>query len=82
MVADWRRKCRANQALEKETREGTLDLDLGVVRNNWLEYGVVCEDLCNAAELCDDQCDRGYEVLHPYMILDIKCRHGDVLVPL
>ena len=52
MVGDWRRKTRANQALEKETREGTLDLD--VVRNNWLEYGVVCEDLCNAAELCDD----------------------------
>ena len=54
MVGDWRRKTRANQALEKETREGTLVLDLGVVRNNWLEYGVVCEDLCNAAELCDD----------------------------
>jgi len=82
MVADWRRKTRSNRALEKEAREGTLEVDLGVVRNQWVESGAVYEDIYTAAELYgvyDDLYDHGY--FKPCVMLDIKYRHGDMLVP-
>jgi len=81
-IADWRRKIRSDKALEKAAREGTLEVDLGVVRKQWVDSGAVYEDIYNAAELYglfDDLFDHAY--FKPCVMLDIKYHHGDVLIP-
>eukprot|EP00092_Neocalanus_flemingeri_P010114 GFUD01010898.1.p1 GENE.GFUD01010898.1~~GFUD01010898.1.p1 ORF type:complete len:470 (-),score=120.69 GFUD01010898.1:61-1470(-) len=81
-VADWRRKTRADRALEKAAREGTLEVDLDVVRKQWVESGSVYEDIYEAAELYglyEDMFDHGY--FRPCTMLDIQYQHGEVMVP-
>jgi len=81
-VADWRRKIRADRSLEKAAREGTLDVDLDVVRNQWVESGAVYEDIHHAAELYGlyaDMYDHGY--FTPCLMLDVNYKYEDVLVP-
>ena len=53
-----------------------------MVRNQWVESCAVYEDIYNAAELYglyDDLYDHGY--FKPCMMLDIKYKNGDMLVP-
>ena len=81
-VADWRRKIRSDKALEKAAREGTLEVDLDVVRKQWVESGAVYEDIYEAAELYglyEDLFDHGY--FRPCTMLDIQYQHGDMIVP-
>jgi len=81
-IADWRRKSRNNKELERAAREGTLNVDLSVVRKQWVDSGSVYEDILNAAELYglfEDLFEHGY--FKPCMMLDIKYQYQDVLVP-
>ena len=50
-ISEWRRKTRANKELEKAAREGTLSVDLSIVKDHWVESGAVFEDIKQAGEL-------------------------------
>jgi len=81
-VADWKRRTRSDKELEKAAREGTLEVDLDVVRKQWVESGSVFKEIYNAAELYglyEDLYDHGY--FTPCTMLDVKYRFKDVLVP-
>ena len=42
---------RGDKELEKAAREGTLEVDLDVVRQQWVESGQVYDEISEAAEL-------------------------------
>ena len=48
---EWRRRVRGDKELEKAAREGTLEVDLDVVRQQWVESGQVYDEISEAAEL-------------------------------
>jgi len=81
-VADWKRRTRSDKELEKAAREGTLEVDLEVVRKQWVESGSVFDEIYNAAELYglyEDLYEHGY--FKPCTMLDVKYQYKDVLVP-
>jgi len=81
-IADWRRSTRANRTLEKAAREGTLEVDLSVVREQWVESGSVFEDVYNAAELYgvyDDMYQHAF--FKPCVMLEIKYKFKNFMVP-
>lgn len=82
-VSQWRRESRKNRALEKAAREGTLQVDLELVRQEWKNSGAVYWDIYKAAELYGI-----YEDLfrHGYFIpcVDLNVAYGledDLLAP-
>jgi len=81
-VSDWRRGARANKELEKAAREGSLDIDLGQVRDSWVQAGAVYEDIMAAADLYGVFEDLfGHAYFRPCLMLDIRYAFKDVLVP-
>ena len=81
-VSDWRRGARANKELEKAAREGSLDIDLGQVRDSWVKAGAVYEDIMAAADLYGVFEDLfGHAYFRPCLMLDIRYAFKDVLVP-
>ena len=81
-MSDWRRGARANKELERAAREGSLDIDLGQVRDSWVQSGAVYEDIMAAADLYGVYEDLfGHAYFQPCLMLDIKYEWRDVLVP-
>lgn len=50
-VTSWRKEMRKNKSLEKAAREGTLQVDLDKVKEEWLLSGAVFNDIYKSAEL-------------------------------
>jgi len=82
-AADWRKKNRSNRELEKAAREGTLQVEMSEVREEWINSGEVFTDIFNAAELYgvyEDLYNHGY--FHPCLLLDIAyVDEDDVMTP-
>jgi len=81
-IADWRRRTRSDKDLEKAAREMTLEVDLDVVKKQWVESGAVFEEIYNAAELYglyEDLYDHAY--FKPCTMLDVKYQQEEVMVP-
>jgi len=80
-LSDWRKKNRANRDLEKAARLGTLEADLGKVKEEWISSGEAFSDIYSAAELYgiyEDLFKHGY--FHPCLTLDVAYRGEDDLV--
>jgi len=83
-VAEWRRRVRQDRELEKAAREGTLQVDLDVVRKEWVLSGQVYDDIYEAAELYgiyEDLFQHGY--FRPCVMLEVQYEQtdGQTLVP-
>jgi len=83
-VAEWRRRVRADKELEKKARDGTLQVDLGVVRDQWVESGEVFDQIYDAAELYgifDDLFEHAH--FWPCLMLQVEWLQddGETLVP-
>jgi len=83
-VAEWRRRVRQDRDLEKAAREGTLQVDLDVVRKEWVLSGQVYDDIYEAAELYgiyEDLFQHGY--FRPCVMLEVQYEQtdGQTLVP-
>jgi len=83
-ISEWRRKTRTNKELEKAAREGTLSVDLDVVRDQWMQSGEVFQDIFDAAELYgvyDDLFEHAF--FKPCRILNVNYEQddGETLVP-
>ena len=82
LAREWRKQTRANKELEKAAREGTLEIDMRKVREDWMESGAAFDDIKTAGELYGIFEDLfGHAYFRPCVHLDIKYRHEDVLVP-
>ncbi|XP_023320347.1 39S ribosomal protein L38, mitochondrial isoform X3 [Eurytemora carolleeae] len=82
-VLQWRRETRKDRALEKAAREETLTVDLGKVRQEWIESGAVFEDIYKSAELYgiyEDLFRHGY--FYPCVDLNIAFSlENDMMAP-
>jgi len=83
-VTEWRRKVRADKELEKKARDGTLQVDLDVVRNQWVESGEVFDQIYQAADLYGIFEDLfQYAHFWPCLMLQVEWlqEDGETLVP-
>lgn len=83
-INEWRRKTRSNKELEKAAREGTLNVDLGVVREQWVESGQVFQDIYDAAELYgvfEDMFQHAFFKPCLTMNVNYEQKDGETLVP-
>jgi len=71
-VTKWRKEIRKNRAIEKAAREGTLEVDLSKVKEEWVTSGQQFEAIYKAAEyygIYEDLFREGY--FYPCVNLDI-----------
>ena len=81
-ISEWRRKTRANKELEKAAREGTLSVDLSVVKDHWIQSGAVFEDIKQAGDLYGVYEDMfGHAYYKPCVMMDIRFVNEKFLVP-
>ena len=81
-ISEWRRKTRANKELEKAAREGTLSVDLSIVKNHWIQSGAVFEDIKQAGDLYGVFEDLyGHAYFKPCIMMNISFNNDKFLVP-
>ena len=81
-ISEWRRKTRANKELEKAAREGTLSVDLSIVKSHWIQSGAVFDEIQQAGDLYgvfEDLFGQAY--YKPCVMMDIAFRNDKFLVP-
>jgi len=81
-IAEWRRRVRSDAALERAAREGKLEVDLAVVRQQWQQSGAVFTDIAAAAELYGVYEDMyGHAQFSPCVLLDLQYKQEKYAVP-